>query len=356
MSLEGDQIRLLKLLPDLNRNKVTQCEVFTFSLSEAPEYQDISYEWGPASFPESISISGKYLSIRRNLWDFLELFRDHGRNTSFLWIDQITIDQSNRSERSHQVQLMDRIYRQAMRVIAWLGSDEDVHVDIQRAVDAHKDCCLATCNCSDSGCLATECKPVSECGACCYSEQYWGIGPRMATDPHLHVPDLRYWSRLWIVQEIALAADVIFLLGYHEYKKPILHSYFRALVHRVQPAHELMDHLASLTDPINPLNDLSFDQAFSLLSLEFLQCTDLHDLIYGLLGIVRPTERISIDYGLPLTDLFEAVLEKVILSATLAQSLYGPSAHGLYRALEHLAKKLRPSPKWVFWLDLRDFE
>lgn len=41
-----------------------------------------------------------------------------------IWIDAISIDQSSTSERASQVSIMDRIYRQAKKVLIWLG-DED---------------------------------------------------------------------------------------------------------------------------------------------------------------------------------------------------------------------------------------
>jgi hypothetical protein len=49
----------------------------------------------------------------------------------YLWIDQISIDQSKHSERTHQVQMMSKIYSQATSVIVWLdkGNTQELHVD-----------------------------------------------------------------------------------------------------------------------------------------------------------------------------------------------------------------------------------
>jgi hypothetical protein len=41
----------------------------------------------------------------------------------YLWIDQLCIDQDNNVEKGPQIQLMGDIYRNAERVVIWLGVD-----------------------------------------------------------------------------------------------------------------------------------------------------------------------------------------------------------------------------------------
>ncbi|OCK76902.1 HET-domain-containing protein, partial [Lepidopterella palustris CBS 459.81] len=46
------------------------------------------------------------------------------RDPSFermIWVDAICIDQDNFEEKSHQIQLMAKIYSKAIRALAWLG-------------------------------------------------------------------------------------------------------------------------------------------------------------------------------------------------------------------------------------------
>ncbi len=45
-----------------------------------------------------------------------------GASPRILWVDAVCIDQQNDQEKSSQVQLMPRIYRDAFRVIAYIGS------------------------------------------------------------------------------------------------------------------------------------------------------------------------------------------------------------------------------------------
>jgi hypothetical protein len=44
---------------------------------------------------------------------------------NLLWVDQLCIDQVNVLERSHQILLMKRTYRQAQNGLVWLGGEEN---------------------------------------------------------------------------------------------------------------------------------------------------------------------------------------------------------------------------------------
>ena len=90
--------------------------------SRCPIYTAISYTWGSSVANCSIQLDGQHCSIGKNLWRFLEQYRDSKQNTShLLWIDALSIDQNNNNDRTQQVDLMSRIYATADRVVAWLG-------------------------------------------------------------------------------------------------------------------------------------------------------------------------------------------------------------------------------------------
>ncbi|KAI3579715.1 heterokaryon incompatibility, partial [Fusarium oxysporum f. sp. albedinis] len=61
------------------------------------------------------------LPITKSLAEALIYVLDDIDN-SFLWIDQICINQSDIDERNHQVPIMGNIYRKAYRVFVWLGT------------------------------------------------------------------------------------------------------------------------------------------------------------------------------------------------------------------------------------------
>jgi hypothetical protein len=65
-----------------------------------------------------ILFDGQPSTVRENLWNFLA---QHRTQRGFWWIDALCIDQNSTKERNHQVALMEKIYRNAKLVIAWLG-------------------------------------------------------------------------------------------------------------------------------------------------------------------------------------------------------------------------------------------
>jgi hypothetical protein len=96
-------------------------------------YTALSYVWGGVE--ESFEIvlragSSQFcLSIGRNLHDFLKHYRSP-INSQRLWIDAVCINQSDHSESGAQVQLMERIYKEADIVCVWLGCETNERVPI----------------------------------------------------------------------------------------------------------------------------------------------------------------------------------------------------------------------------------
>ncbi|CAJ0551457.1 Ff.00g113870.m01.CDS01 [Fusarium sp. VM40] len=115
-----DSIRLLELTQDETHQSICGCLVL-FKLEDNPSFAALSYVWGCAS-PEDpiLKLDGFDLKIRQSLKHALDAIF-YGSEKILLWIDQICIDQENYPERESQVALMAKIFRQAQRVICWLG-------------------------------------------------------------------------------------------------------------------------------------------------------------------------------------------------------------------------------------------
>ncbi|KAF2448827.1 HET-domain-containing protein [Karstenula rhodostoma CBS 690.94] len=91
------------------------------TFDQAPQYEALSYVWGTTDRSETVALEdGKLLRITRLLKEALA-FVESQCATGYLWIDQICIDQDDRSERGHQVKLMGQIYTSCARVLVWLG-------------------------------------------------------------------------------------------------------------------------------------------------------------------------------------------------------------------------------------------
>lgn len=102
------------------------CSLQVVSLQEQPIYRALSYVWGTAPPNTTISINGHETKITPSLAATLRRIRNPASSSatadgSLIWIDAICINQADLAERESQVKLMGRIYRQASRVLIWLG-------------------------------------------------------------------------------------------------------------------------------------------------------------------------------------------------------------------------------------------
>jgi hypothetical protein len=110
-------VRLVRLLPgkDLDPIKV----LFDTSKLDV-EYEALSYCWGDASLRTPIACNGYRLEVTQNLESALRDLR-HFDTTRVLWIDAISINQDDLTEREQQVGVMGEIFRSARRTVVWLG-------------------------------------------------------------------------------------------------------------------------------------------------------------------------------------------------------------------------------------------
>ncbi|ROW15353.1 hypothetical protein VPNG_02351 [Cytospora leucostoma] len=90
------------------------------------EYEALSWCWGTETKDCAIKIKkgGEYycFAVTKELSLALKYLR-HGGKDRILWIDALCIDQDNHEERNHQVQMMSRIYTGAKQACIWLGED-----------------------------------------------------------------------------------------------------------------------------------------------------------------------------------------------------------------------------------------
>jgi hypothetical protein len=130
LPLEGDNIRLLGLLPNKHEAAPLRCKLRNYSLQKLGTrthlYEALSYTWGDLENDlekrRSISVNKQNLAVTENLHAALLRLRDRSLER-ILWIDAICIDQENLEEREQQVRLMAKIYSKAHRVIVWLGKE-----------------------------------------------------------------------------------------------------------------------------------------------------------------------------------------------------------------------------------------
>lgn len=94
------------------------------TVSNGSCYECLSYTWGSSDRPKALWVNGTVIWIGQNVMLALRRLQ-HPTQSRFLWMDQICIDQENLDERKDQVELMFKIYSEAIGVMAYLGEEAD---------------------------------------------------------------------------------------------------------------------------------------------------------------------------------------------------------------------------------------
>ncbi|KAI1177351.1 heterokaryon incompatibility protein-domain-containing protein [Nemania sp. FL0916] len=119
----GRWFRLLHLYPG-RPDEPLACSLSSHELASSPPFKAISYTWGDAKDMVTITCCGYSKCVTRNLYLALRRIRSI-RQSITLWVDSICIDQSDKTEKGHQVDLFSTIYKEAEEVIIWLGGDSE---------------------------------------------------------------------------------------------------------------------------------------------------------------------------------------------------------------------------------------
>lgn len=144
--LQSGEFRLLKLSPgDGNTELVGALEIYTlYPLAYPPEnnrspdpkpYDALSYTWEDDEIGHSIGLLRESIAypvpIRPNLKAALLQLRDP-KEPRYLWVDALCINQRDNKEKSEQIPWMFHIFSRARSVCVWLGREEG---DGGRAMD-----------------------------------------------------------------------------------------------------------------------------------------------------------------------------------------------------------------------------
>ena len=262
LNTEKQQIRLLKIIP--SDSGPINCTIAVFDLDTAPPYSALSYTWGPPHTDFTVSINGRILKIRKNLFRFLETFRrDKNESHRYLWIDQICIAQSNIQERNHQVGLMSTIYNQSDLTIVWLCDDEGLY-------------------------------PL-------FAKDFICTG---RTSSFAGFMKDAYFRRLWVVQEILLASNVWILTQGNVWvpwkaMRDSFNSEYGTLRKYFNSRYSETSDTSVWKALINPEFDFRQrlpDLGWCILNFSGQECEDPRDKVYGLLGLVSKDTTIVVDY------------------------------------------------------------
>jgi Heterokaryon incompatibility protein (HET) len=173
-----------------------------------PDYEAVSYTWGdPNNFSE-INCNGQPLIVPKSAETVLRGLRLEDK-TRVLWIDAICINQLDRREREEQVAIMGDVYKYAKRTLVWLGQDDDGFAE---TVDSMQDV-LSEMREKTDGLKQLKSLIYSESGLVHNASQSQ-LGRQLGNLVKLY--NHPWFSRLWVVQEVALSKECVCIFGRHE--------------------------------------------------------------------------------------------------------------------------------------------
>ncbi|OAL34629.1 hypothetical protein AYO20_06046 [Fonsecaea nubica] len=289
-------VRLVKVSPKAQHESI-HCLLSRSTTSS--NYTALSYVWGISPGLSTVKLEcddalGRTIEskIRRNLSTFLEVAGSLYPE-SHLWIDALSIDQTNVDERNHQVQQMGEVYACAEKVLIWLGQGDpaldytvrailnEEYPRPQRVTDAH--------------------------------DKFWPGLYKLCTHD--------YWNRLWIAQEVLLAREISIVYGHVEIPwdtvSEIVLGYADSswfLDSSSDGGSGCMVDQAIRATPAFPFfmsRHVSHGPAHYAFRLHDLlreygtsRCEDSRDRVFGLLSLTRHGTRFPVDYNLSRSELF----------------------------------------------------
>ncbi|KAG5656890.1 hypothetical protein KAF25_011059 [Fusarium avenaceum] len=357
-------IRVLRLV---SVRPTIRLEIEHVSLDSNPVYNALSYTWGEPIFSHRININDYFLTVTPSLHDCLEHFEQY--IGAKIWIDALCINQMDDEEKSRQVQAMDCVYRQAAKVLIWLGAEADGVDQAMKGVETYGRLAI------DAGLLDLKPENLSawpdmgEEAALVKTKDALLRLMKTATDsegddnrkderfPRIalaHLTRRSYFTRVWVKQEITLAQDAVVQCGQHMTTIERLHaavlfygilitweiSEFRAgretripgpfseaellaandvwelqktAIPQESVGFALSGRKAYRRSGAQPLHQL-LQRSFVRPSLDVLQCKDARDKIWGVSGITSDMKGMGLvpSYQISVEQAYEATARALL--------------------------------------------
>ncbi|KAI0024135.1 HET-domain-containing protein [Xylariomycetidae sp. FL0641] len=295
-------IRLLRILPTGPDGPIA-CYMYVVDLNHQPDYDALSYTWGPttreeidrginAKLKRPILCNGGQLYVTENLFNCLQQLKADGCYERDLWIDAVCINQEDHAERCQQVSFMDDIYRSAKRVFVWLGAADDFTKPACDLIDSLSH--LSKQDLSTIDPQALDNTHNSELLGDTNSSDHWRA---------LALLFGRSWfTRAWVIQEIVLATSTTVMCGDYKFDWDAMVAVSHFLATKTT-ANTFKSHLfagldARLLSYKSPtkLDAVKKDReggSSNILLHSLIRCrtyaaSNDHDKVYSLLGLATP--------------------------------------------------------------------
>lgn len=351
LDLSQPCIRLVDVLP-LEADGKIRCRIYHYTLGSTSNcsplaYNALSYEWGISDMPHiEIELNGQRFWVRQNLYHFFicRLKSQDNAAITRLWVDALCINQSDVSERNHQVQQMKSIFNTADQVYLWLGMAQDgsdAFFDWLNSLRPQWDA-------ADFNGFGR--KPVPDAVI---------LNKVIQADPAVFdafkwLCKRTYWFRVWIISEILLAKYVLLSCGLRTIPWSAWAMAVKAFKKRDDEEKDNMFFLIGL-NPLLEIVRLWFDPRpqprYDLTALvhrfRFAQCQKVHDRAYGLLGLATNASQFRVQYGQPC----ELLILQLLSEASTACSLEDIRilCQAFLRRPTDVVEFVLPSPESTDW-------
>jgi hypothetical protein len=316
-------LRLLSVGSDSDRTLFCSLREQYISGVDPPNYLTFSYTWGSPNETRRIVVDDCYLDVRKNCYDALwhaHSLPEHNAQRLY-WIDSICINQEDLEEKACQVARMGTTYRQSSGTLIWTGPHENDSAFLFQALNNFHLEYGHRISSASEGWIPVYVTIAKELG---YSQQDMIRICRALLQYGLRL----YWSRLWILQELAISrykATVICggnrvpLESLREFNEKVHFWAFETTVDR-RLCSEVLDSGQKMSRVLMYARD-GRDMTTYLVGLRDWGCYDKKDRIYGLLDMILWPEglpRLMPSYTISTLDLAISCLPYL-----LAESLPG---------------------------------
>jgi hypothetical protein len=283
---------------------------------DVPQYEGLSYVWGPPYPRSNITVNGQTFSVSERLETAMKDLRDRDTDR-VMWIDAICINQQDAQEKNIQVRLMTKIYQNAVGVVAWLGPSCEMG---QSAIETIEDIGGSQDMLVDDfydGINPLEKVPQVMPGASKLQDviadgsEKWRALEWLLTNP--------WWTRVWIIQEGSYAKQLRFQIGRSKFVLGSLKNIVSCRDARMAnfmefPQYRLLGPVALLIQQRQLLKDTWRIQGFVnstplpgiLKRFDAYKATDPRDKIYALLNLADIDRLgLQIDYRKSVKEVYQ---------------------------------------------------
>ncbi|KAM0145510.1 hypothetical protein ACHAPG_011586, partial [Botrytis cinerea] len=315
--------RILELNPGHDHNSPLRGSLKLHSIKSPPRYEALSYVWGLAGHNESLECNGQDFKITASLDTALKRVRS-AHSSILIWVDQICINQSDISERSQQVSIMKEIYSGAEIVSAWLGPGDPERVkSVAETMKILANGVSSLLKERFSLIFINDDHPMERPPSFPQDEFLRQMSLPIRSSPIWNdfnsMLTLPYFSRIWIIQEIAVSRAFRMLWGNVEIPGHVLRNALTCAKLHSMDERDIITHSPVLS--LGNVPRILYSEGNHIQDLLALvlqtgnqQATDGRDKIFALIGLSH-NNNLMPDYSQTEASLFkEFALQEITRS------------------------------------------